>query len=194
MRNTLTTTLVTAAIALTLTGLTGTASAANFVSVDMDRVTDTKTKVQSTAQYIRAGYDTSGVTLGLQARTAVFENNGMLNSLEGTVGKDFSLPLSKITVTPFVGAGHDNGFNGGRGKDYQYGLVGVNVGAPIGPVYAFSGIKTRVNFDKTNPEQTVAFGGVSYPLTKAVSVSASVSASRQDIKENAFGVGVRVAF
>jgi hypothetical protein len=164
------------------------ASAANFLSVDVDRVTDTKTKVQSTAQYIRGGYDTSGVTLGLQARTATFENGGMLNSVEGTVGKSIG------AFTPFVGVGHDNGFNGARGKDYQYGLVGVSTGAPIGPVYAFAGVKTRVNFQSGTPDQTVAFGGVSYPLTKAVSVSASVSASRQDITENAFGIGLRVGF
>jgi hypothetical protein len=164
------------------------ANAANFVSIDVDRVTDTKTKVQSTAQYVRAGYDTMGLNLGLQARTAVYENNGMFNSVEGTVGKTFGV------ITPFVGVGHDNGFNGARGKDYQYGLVGVTAGVPVGPVYAFTGIKTRVNFDKTNPEQTVAFAGVSYPLTKAISVSASVSGSRQDIKENAFGFGVRVGF
>lgn len=169
-----------------------TASAANFLSVDVDRVTDTKTKVQSTAQYIRGGYDTSGVSLGIQARTATFENNGMLNSVEGTVGKTFGTPVGAFT--PFVGVGHDNGFNGARGKDYQYGLVGVTTGAPIGPVYAFAGVKTRVNFQSGTPDQTVAFGGVSYPLTKAVSVSASVSASRQDITENAFGIGVRVSF
>lgn len=187
MRNTI----LAATIALTLSG---TASASNFVSVDVDRVTDTKTKVQSTAQYIRAGYDTSGVTLGLQARTATFENNGMVNSVEGTVGKDMTLPFTKLTVTPFVGAGHDNGFNGGRGKDFQYGLIGVSTGAPIGPVYAFGGVKTRVNFQSGTPEQTVTFAGVSYPLTKSVSVSTSISASRGDITENAFGFGVRVGF
>ena len=190
MRNTLVTTVIATAIVITASH----ASASNYVSVDVDHVTDTKTKVQSTAQYIRAGYDVSGVTLGLQARTATFETGGMVNSLEGTVGKSMTLPLGKFTVTPFVGAGHDNGFNGGRGKDFQYGLVGVNAGMPLGPVYAFSGIKTRVNFDKTNPDQTVAFAGVSYPLTKAVSLSTSVSASRGDITENAFGFGIRVGF
>jgi len=184
MRNTL----ISAAIALTATS----ASAANFISVDVDRVTDTKTKVQSTAQYVRAGYDTSGVTLGLQARTATFETGGMVNSLEGTVGKKFGTPFGAFT--PFVGVGHDNGFNGALGKDFQYGLVGVNTGMPLGPVYAFGGVKTRVNFQSGTPEQTVAFGGVSYPLTKAVSLSTSVSASRGDITENAFGVGVRVSF
>jgi hypothetical protein len=166
----------------------GIANAANFVSIDVDRVTDTKTKVQSTSQYVRAGYDFGGLNYGLQARTSVYENNGMFNSVEGTVGKSFG------PFTPYVGVGHDNGFNGARGKDYQYGLVGVTAGVPVGPVYAFTGVKTRVNFQDNTPSQTLGFVGVSYPLTKAVSVSASVTASRQDIKENAFGVGVRVGF
>jgi hypothetical protein len=164
------------------------ANAANFVSVDVEQVTDTKTKAQSTAQYFRAGYDTMGLNLGLQARTPVFENNGISNSVEGTVGKTFG------PFTPYVGVGHDNGFNGVRGKDYQYGLVGVTAGAPIGSVYAFTGVKTRVNFQDNTPSQTLGFVGVSYPLTKAVSVSASVTASRQDIKEDAVGLGVRVGF
>jgi len=166
----------------------GIANAANFVSIDVDRVTDTKTKVQSTAQYVRAGYDFGGLNYGLQAKTSVYENNGMFNSVEGTVGKSFG------PFTPYVGVGHDNGFNGARGKDYQYGLVGVTAGAPVGPVYAFTGVKTRVNFQDNTPNQTLGFVGVSYPLTKAVSVSASVTASRQDIKENAVGFGVRVGF
>jgi hypothetical protein len=176
------------AIAAAIAAASSLAQAANFVSVDMDRVTDTKTKVQSTAQYVRAGYDAGGLNYGLQVRTATFENSGMLNSVEGTVGKGFG-PL-----TPFAGVGHDNGFNGAAGKDYQYGLVGVSTGRPIGPVYGFAGVKTRVNFQSNTPNQSVAWAGVSYPLTKAISASLSVSASREDIKENAVGFGLRVGF
>jgi hypothetical protein len=55
-------------------------------------------------------------------------------------------------------------------------------------------MKTRVNWDSANPKQTVAFAGVSYPLTKSVSVELDVSRSYQDIKEKAAGVGVRVNF
>jgi hypothetical protein len=164
------------------------ASAGNFVSVDVDAVKDTKSKAVSTAQYVRAGYDTMGLNLGLQVRTAVFEKGGMLNSTEGTAGKTLG-PLSV-----YAGAGYDNGWNGGAGKAYQYGLVGATLGAPIGPFYGYSGVKTRINWEKANPEQTVAFAGLSYPLTKHVSVNAGVSASRQDIKENAWGLGARVTF
>lgn len=176
------------AIAAAIAAASTLAQAANFVSVDMDRVTDTKSKVQSTAQIVRAGYDAGGLNYGLQVRTATFENSGMLNSVEGTVGKSFG------SFTAFGGVGHDNGFNGALGKDYQYGLVGVSAGRPIGPVYGFAGVKTRVNFQDNTPNQTVGFAGVSYPLTKAISASLSVSASREDIKENAVGFGLRVGF
>ena len=164
------------------------ANAANFVSVDVDAVKDTKSKALSTAQYVRAGYDTAGLNLGLQVRTAVFEKGGMLNSAEGYLGKTFG-PLSV-----YGGGGYDNAFNGAPGKAYQYGLIGATVGAPVGPFYGYTGIKTRINWEKSNPEQTVAFAGLSYPLTKHVSVNGGFSASRQDIKENAWGLGMRVTF
>lgn len=166
----------------------GSASAANFVSVDVDAVKDTKSKAVSTAQYVRAGYDTMGLNFGLQARTAVFEKGGMLNSVEGYAGTSLG-PLSV-----YGGLGYDNAFNGAPGKAYQYSLVGATLGVPVGPFYGYTGIKTRINWDKANPEQTVAFAGLSYPLTKHVSVNGGVSASRQDIKENAWGLGVRVTF
>jgi hypothetical protein len=112
----------------------------------------------------------------------------MLNSVEGTVGKS----MGPINV--FGGVGYDNGFNGAKGTNYQYGLLGASAGVPVGAVYAFGGMKTRVNWDSANPKQTVAFAGVSYPLTKSVSVELDVSRSYQDIKEKAAGVGVRVNF
>ena len=65
---------------------------------------------------------------------------------------------------------------------------------PVGPVYAFAGAKTRVNWNDTNPSQTVTFAGVSKNLTKQVSVNVGVSKSFQDIKETAWGLGVRVGF
>lgn len=164
------------------------ASAANFVSVDLDRVEDSKTGAVSQAQYFRAGKDMAGLNLGLQVRTAVFDKGGMLNSVEGTVGKQLGM------FNVFGGLGHDNGFNGAAGKSFQYGLVGASTGMPVGPVYAFAGAKTRVNWDSANPKQTVGFVGASYPVTKEVSVNVSASKSWQDIKETAYGVGVRVSF
>lgn len=171
--------------------LATTASAANFVSVDVDRVEDSKGAV-SQAQYFRAGKDMAGLNLGLQVRTAVFDKGGMLNSVEGTVGRDFK--LGGQGFNGFVGLGHDNAFNGAAGKSFQYGLVGVSTGAKMGPVWGFGGVKTRVNWDSANPKQTVGFAGVSYPVAKDVSVGLSASKSWGDIKETAYGVGVRVAF
>lgn len=173
-------------LALSLATIAATASAANYVSLDVDRVKDDKTGVVSHAQYVRAGVDAYGLNLGLQARTAAFSSGGMVNSLEGTVGKQVGM------FNVFGGLGHDNGFNGGR--SFQYGLLGASTGMPLGPVYGFAGVKTRVNWNDSNPAQTVTFAGVSKNLTKSVSVSAGWSKSFQDIKESAWGVGVRVGF
>lgn len=173
-------------LALGLAVSTLSASAANFVSLDVDRVKDDKSGVVSHAQYVRAGVDAYGLNLGLQARTATFAGGGMVNSLEGTVGKQ----LGPVNV--FGGLGHDNGWNGGR--SFQYGLVGASTGMPLGPVYGFAGLKTRVNWNDKNPAQTVTFAGVSKNVTKSVSVNAGWSKSFQDIKETAWGVGVRVGF
>lgn len=173
-------------LALGLAALTMSATAANYVSVDVDRVKDDKTGVISNAQYVRAGVDHAGLNLGLQVRTATFDGGGMVNSMEGTIGKQMG------PVNVFGGLGHDNGFNGGR--SFQYGLVGASTGMPLGPVYGFAGVKTRVNWDDANPAQTVAFAGISRNLTKAASVSVGVSKSYQDIKETAYGMGIRVSF
>lgn len=162
------------------------ASAANFVSVDVDSVKDNQTGATSHAQYFRAGKDVAGLNLGLQVRTATIDGGGMLNSVEGTVGKDVG------PVNVFGGVGHDNGFNGGR--SFQYGLVGASTGMKVGPVWAYAGVKTRVNWESATPAQTVAFVGASLPLTKTLSVNAGWSKSYQDIQENAWGVGLRVGF
>lgn len=173
-------------LALSLAAATAAASAANFVQVDFDRVKDDANGVVSHAQYVRAGVDAMGLNLGLQVRTAAFSGGGMVNSMEGTAGKQFG----RFNV--FGGLGHDNGFNGGR--SFQYGLVGASTGMPLGPVYGFAGVKTRLNWEAANPNQTVAFAGVSRNLTKAVSAHAGWSKSWGDIKETAWGAGLRVGF
>lgn len=174
-------------LALGLALATLTASAANFVSVDVDRVKDDRNGSIGYAQYVRAGMDGPvGLNLGLQVRTATFDGGGMVNSLEGTAGKQFG------PVNVFSGLGHDNGFNGS--SSFQYGLVGASVGMSLGPVYSFAGVKTRVNWQDANPDQTVAFAGVSVPVTKQVSFTVSGSKSYQDIKETSLGVGLRVGF
>ena len=165
------------------------ASAANFVSVDVERVKDDTTGVVSHAQYVRAGKDAMGLNFSLQARTQTFPGGAgccMVNSLEGTVGKQ----LGPVNV--YGGLGHDNGFNGGR--SFQYGLVGASTGMKLGPVWGFAGVKTRLNWESANPKQTVAFAGVSVPVSKQVSLSVSAGKSYQDIKETSFGAGLRVSF
>ena len=171
-----------------LTALTVSAQASNYVSLQVDTVKDTKTNATSTAQYFRAGTDAYGLNLGLTARTAAYRNGGLLSSYEGTVGKQ----LGPVNV--FGGVGYDNGFNGAKKGNFTYGLVGASAGMPIGPAYAFAGASTRVNWDSANPKQTVTFAGLSYNLTKKVSVDLNVSKSIQTIKEKAAGVGVRVMF
>jgi hypothetical protein len=172
-------------LAIALATSSAFAAAANFVSVDVDSV-KAADGTTSRAQYVRAGKDVAGLNLGLQVRTGVIDGGGMLNSVEGTVGKNFG------PVNVFGGLGHDNGFNGGA--SYNYGLVGASTGMKVGPVWTYAGVKTRINWNDANPNQTVAFVGASYPLTKTVSVNAGWSKSYQDIKENAWGVGVRVGF
>jgi len=97
-------------------------------------------------------------------------------------------------VRPFVGVGHDNGFNGGSGKYYQYGLVGATTGTKVGPGYALVGVKTRVNWDDANPKQTVGFTTYMVPITKSVSLNLNASKSWQDVKENAVGLGLGFTF
>jgi hypothetical protein len=171
-------------IALTL-GF-GTAQA-GWISYDLDHVkADAKGASDSQAHYIRAGGDVAGFSTMMQARTASFDKGGMVHSVELTAGKQLG------SISPFVGVGHDLGFNGN--KSFQYGLVGVSAGMPLGKLFAYGGAKTRVNWDDNNPKQTVAFVGVSMPITKQLSANVGASKSTQDIKETAVGAGFRITF
>jgi len=164
-----------------------TASAADFVSVDIDRVKDSVTGQLSTAQYIRAGKNINGIQYGLQSRTARFhDDSGMLNSLELTAGKSFGI------VSPFVGVGFDNGFNGAGPT--QYGLVGATTGTKVGPGFALAGVKARVNDVSTKTNQTVVFATYSVPVAKNISVNLNASKSYRDIKEDAVGLGLSFGF
>jgi len=178
-------------IAILALGLSGTAFAQNFISVDVDKVRGVNGATDSTATYVRAGKTIGDLQLGLQSRTATLEGGGMLNSLEVTTAHT---KLVIAGLRPFVGVGHDNGFNGGDGKSFQYGLVGATTGAKVGPGFALVGAKTRVNWDNDNPKQTVAFATYMLPVTKNVSLNFNVSKSYQDIKENAFGLGLGFNF
>jgi hypothetical protein len=168
--------------------ISGTAFAADYLSVDVDNVTGRKGASNSTAQYIRAGKEIGGIQFGLQGRTAQLANNGgTASSLELTAGSNLG------GFTPYVGIGHDNGLNGVN--PFNYGLVGGQYGTKVGPGFALAGIKTRVGSTESNmTHQTLAYGTYSVPVAKQVSVNLNVSRSYQDIKENAVGLGLGIAF
>ena len=168
----------------------GSAFAADFVSVDVDNVQGRKGAGDSTAQYVRAGKGFGNYQLNLQSRTATLDAGGMLNSLEVTAANN---KVGFAGITPFVGVGHDNGFNGGA--SYNYGLVGATYGRPVGPGFLLLGAKTRVgSTESVNTKQTVSFATYSVPVAKNVSVNLNASRSAQDIKEKAFGLGLTFGF
>lgn len=172
--------------------LTGTAFAADYVSIDVDNVQGRKGASDSTAQYLRAGKGFGTYQLGLQARTATVEGGGLLNSFEATVANN---KIGFAGITPFVGVGHDNGFNGAHGASYQYGLVGATYGLKAGPGYLLTGVKTRVgSTEDSRTKQTVTFATYSVPVAKNVSVNLNASRSSQDIKESAMGLGLAFSF
>jgi len=177
------------AIATAIALAAGLASAADYVSVDVDHVKSNQGYANSTAQYVRAGKEIGGIQAGLQSRTSVSASGGMYNSLELTAGKAVG------AITPFIGWGHDNGANGAQGAAYNYGLVGATTGFKAGPGFALVGVKTRVGSTEANmTNQTVAFGTYSIPVANKVSLNLNVSKSYQDIKENAWGLGLGFAF
>jgi hypothetical protein len=171
--------------------VSGTAFAADYVSVDVENVLGRDGAGDSTAQYIRAGKEIGGIQFGLQGRTATMkDNSGMLSSVEVTAAKN---SVKVLGITPFVGVGHDNGFNGGT--PYNYGLVGATTGAKVGPGFALLGVKTRVGTTAaTETKQTVAFATYAIPVAKGVALNLNASRSYQDIRENAFGLGLGFSF
>ena len=113
-------------LAILALAATTSAFAVDYVSVDVDNVLGRDGAGDSTAQYIRAGKEIGGIQFGLQGRTATMkDNSGMLSSVEVTAAKN---SINVAGITPFVGVGHDNGFNGGT--PYNYGLVGATYGRP----------------------------------------------------------------
>jgi hypothetical protein len=173
----------------TLATLAFSASATNYVSVDVDNVLGRNGAQDSTAQYIRAGKEIGGIQYGLQGRTATLkDNSAILSSVEVTAANN---KYNVAGVTPFVGVGHDNG-----GSGYNYGLVGATYGLKAGPGFLLTGVKTRVGSTEhgTRTKQTVGFATYSIPVAKDVAFNLNVSRSGQTIKENAFGVGLGFSF
>lgn len=172
--------------------ISSSAFAVDFVSVDVENVQGRKGASDSTAQYIRAGKGFGDYQVGLQGRTATMkDNSGMLSSVEVTAAKN---SINVAGIKPFIGVGHDNGFNGGTA--YNYGLVGATYGRLVGPGFLLLGAKTRVGSTELGARtaQTVAFTTYSIPVAKNLAFNLNASRSSQDIKEKAFGVGVTVSF
>ena len=171
--------------------ISGTAFAADYVSLDVENVQGRKGATESVAQYVRAGKAFGDYQVGLQSRTARFDTGVVVNSLEVTAANN---KVNVAGITPFVGVGHDNGFNGGQ--SFNYGLVGATYGRPVGPGFLLLGAKTRVGSteDAARTKQTVGFATYSVPVAKNVAFNLNASRSGQDIKEKAFGVGLGFSF
>lgn len=178
-------------LAILALALTGTAFAADYVSVDVENVEGRKGASDSTAQYVRAGKGFGDYQFGLQARTAKFTDNSLASSVEVTGAKN---SLNVAGITPFVGVGHDNG--GASAQAYNYGLVGATYGIKAGPGFLLTGIKTRVGSTENGArtKQTVWFGTYSIPVAKNVAVNLNASRSGETIKENALGLGLTFNF
>ncbi len=178
--------------AILAVAISGTAFAADYVSIDVDNVLGRNGTGDSQAQYIRAGKGFGDYQFGLQGRTAKMKDgSGLLSSVEVTAAKN---SINVAGVTPFVGVGHDNGFNGGA--SFNYGLVGATYGIKAGPGFLLTGIKTRVGSTENTArtKQTVGFATYSIPVAKNVAVNLNASRSGQTIKENAFGLGLTFNF
>ena len=171
--------------------ISGTAFAADYVSVDVENVQGRKGGTDSTAQYVRAGKGFGDYQFGLQSRTARFDTGVVVNSLEVTAANN---KISVAGIRPFVGVGHDNGFDGGQ--SFNYGLVGATYGLPVGPGFLLTGVKTRVGSteDAARTKQTVGFATYLIPVAKGVAVNLNASRSGQSIKENAVGAGLAFNF
>jgi hypothetical protein len=181
---------ILAALALTSAS---TVFAADFVAISTESVTNRATGVTSTAQYVRAGKEINGIQYGVQSRTARNDNGtGLFNSLEGTVGKNYS--IQGITITPHVGVAYDNTKNGAKDPFY-YGVVGVTAGTGVGPGYALVGLKTRaLTTAAVEIKQSVAFAQYSFPVAKDTSLFVGAGYSMGDIRERAIGGGIGFRF
>jgi hypothetical protein len=164
------------------------ASAAGFVELAIDNSHATPAAFNNTAQVIRAGKDYAGLNFGVQVKTMTINTGGLKNDVQLSVGKQFG------AFKPFVGLGHDNGTNGMLGKEIDYGFVGVSTGTRIAGLNVGGVVKSRVNYEKNRPEQTVVGIAVGYPLNKDFELRANFGQSFRDIKEKTAGVSLVAKF
>ena len=166
------------------------AFASGWASLDVDSVQGREGARDSTATYLRLGKDFGNTSLMLQGRTARFDGGGLVNSVEATLSNS---RFSAGGVRPFVGVGYDHGYNGS--STFNYGLIGATYGQKLGPGFAMLGVKTRVGSTQDDmTHQTVTFASYNVPVTKHLGVNLNVSRSAQDIKENAYGLGLAVRY
>ena len=167
--------------------------AADYVAISVESVTNLKNNSESTAQFVRAGKEINGIQYAMLSRTARNNNGtGLFNSIEGTVGKNYS--VQGITVTPYVGIAHDNTRNG-AGQPFYYGVAGVTAGTKVGPGHALLGAKTRaLTTAEVETTQRLVFAQYAYPVAKDVSLFVGTSYSMGDIRERAFGGGIGFRF
>lgn len=161
------------------------AFASGSASLTYEQVTDRVTKAKTDVQFYRLNNDIgNGLSFNVQARNSRAVNGGALGqSLEGGVTSSVG------PVFVGAGAGHDFGV---RQYNYGYAIGGVSV--PVGALRANAGLKYTSGFDSRNPTSTLAFAGVSFPVSKTVSLNGGLTRSYKDIKENALNVGVSLKY
>jgi len=169
--------------------LTSMLTMAQTVGVDVDRVYNRQLKIYGDAHWMRVNATVDGVNYGLLNRTTKYDTGlGLWNNLEGSVGKTLG------AFTPFVAAGYDDGRNGGINKAFWYTRVGVGTGFAMGPGRLNLSVNTRVNFEQSDPKQSIVSVVYSVPVSDKVSVSLRVINSYQTIKEDYRGVGLTYRF
>ena len=174
----------------TLTTLAFAAQAANYIQVEQENVqARLKDGSDSAVTYLRAGKDFGDYNVGLQSRTARFDNGGTATSLETYLSNK---KVSVLGVTPFVGVGHD--FGSSTSRAYNYGLVGATTGVKVGPGFAMVGVNTRVDTNADDPKQTVGWVSYAHPIAKNVALTVGLSRSGETIKERGVSAGVSFGF
>ena len=189
--------------------LTSLFSTAGTVGVDVDHVRNAAGQVSGMAHILRWNDTVDGINYGLSNRTVTYGSNpsspvpsaklrsadgwGMWNNFEGSVGKTFDIGLP-FKVSPFVAAGYDDGRNGAVNASFWYTRVGVGTGFPVGPGRLNLGVNTRLNFESSDPKQSVVSAVYSVPVTQKLSVSLRVINSYQTIKEDYRGIGLTYKF
>ena len=174
--------------------LTSLFSTAQTVGVDYDRVYNRQLKITGDAHWLRVNNTVDGINYGVLSRTTKYDTGlGLWTNFEGSVGKTYDIGLP-FKISPFVAAGYDDGRNGAVNASFWYTRVGVGTGFPVGPGRLNLGVNTRLNFEPSDPKQSVVSAVYSVPVTQKLSVSLRVINSYQTIKEDYRGIGLTYRF